>query len=196
MRGYQVQVRAWVPLDDEHMMFYSMSKRAPDGTLLSGNGQGQQRAAAPDGETRGGLRYHPNGTGWFDRFRFIQDRHNDYLVDREKQRTNQSFTGIEGVPVQDAAVTESMGSLANRSTEHLGSSDAMIIRTRRRLLQAVRGLEQGIVPPGVDTPEVYRVRSGGVILPDDADWVEATKSLREAFVDHPDLDLSIVGENS
>jgi phthalate 4,5-dioxygenase len=173
-----------------------MSKRTPDGTLLSGNGQGQQRAAAPDGQTRGGLRYHQNGTGWYDRFRFIQDRQNDYLIDREKQRVNQSYTGIDGVPVQDAAATESMGPIADRSIEHLGSSDAMIIRTRRRLLQAVRALEQGVVPPGVDDPEVYRVRSGGVILPEDADWVEATKSLREAFVDHPELDLSIVGENS
>jgi phthalate 4,5-dioxygenase len=194
--GYQVQVRAWVPLDDEHMMFYTMSKRAPDGTLLSGNGAAQQRAAAPDGRTRGGLQYHPNGTGWLNRFQLVQDRHNDYLIDRERQRANLSYTGVEGVPVQDAVVTESMGAVTDRSVEHLGSSDAMVIRTRRRLLAAARALEQGVVPPGVDDPEVYRVRSGGVILPDGADWVEATKSLREAFVDHPELDLSIVGESS
>jgi hypothetical protein len=36
-------------------------------------------------------------------------------------------------------------------------------------------------PPGVDNPEVYRHRSGGVILPRDADWLEATKGLRQAF---------------
>jgi hypothetical protein len=41
------------------------------------------------------------------------------------------------------------------------------------------------VPPGVDDPTVYRYRSGGVILPRDADWLEATKGLRRAFVEAP-----------
>jgi hypothetical protein len=35
-----------------------------------------------------------------------------------------------------------------------------------------------------DNPEVYRYRSGGVVLPRDADWLEATKGLRQAFVEH------------
>jgi hypothetical protein len=41
-------------------------------------------------------------------------------------------------------------------------------------------------PPGVDTPEVYRHRSGGVILPREADWLAATKGLREAFAPAPE----------
>jgi hypothetical protein len=73
----------------------------------------------------------------------------------------------------------------------------MVIRTRRRLLEAARALQNdGTVPPGVDEPEVYLVRSGGVILPKDADWIEGTQHLRAAFVDHPDLDLAIVGDNA
>jgi phthalate 4,5-dioxygenase oxygenase subunit len=43
------------------------------------------------------------------------------------------------------------------------------------------------VPPGVDNPEVYRHRSGGVILPRNVDWWAATKDLRQAFVQHEDL---------
>ena len=39
-----------------------------------------------------------------------------------------------------------------------------------------------MVPPGVDDPAVYRYRSGGVILPRNADWLEETKELRKAFV--------------
>jgi hypothetical protein len=31
------------------------------------------------------------------------------------------------------------------------------------------------------------------VLPADADWWEATKELRKAFVEHPDLDQSMVG---
>jgi hypothetical protein len=90
--------------------------------------------------------------------------------------------------LQDQAITESMGAIIDRTNEHLGTSDAMIIRTRRRLLRAAQALRQdGIIPPAVDAPELYRQRSGGVILPRPADWLEATQALRQAFVEHPAL---------
>jgi hypothetical protein len=38
---------------------------------------------------------------------------------------------------------------------------------------------------------VYRQRSGGVILPEDADWIEGTKALRQAYVSHAELDLTL-----
>jgi phthalate 4,5-dioxygenase len=70
----------------------------------------------------------------------------------------------------------------------------MVIRVRRRLIAAARALaDEGTVPPGVDKPHVYRQRSGGVILDADADWVDATRELRQAYVAHPDLDLAVVG---
>jgi hypothetical protein len=72
--------------------------------------------------------------------------------------------------------------ILDRTDEHLGSSDTMVIRTRRRVIHAARALrDDGVVPPGVDEPEVYRCRSGGVVLPRDADWLGATKDLRRAF---------------
>ena len=40
---------------------------------------------------------------------------------------------------------------------------------------------------------VYRQRSGGVILDEDADWIEATRGLRPDYVDHPDLDPAVAG---
>ena len=87
-----------------------------------------------------------------------------------------------------------MGPIYDRTQEHLGSSDAMIIRTRRRLLQAAQALAQaGTVPPGVDQPELYRQRSGGIILPEGADWVNATEELRKAYVPHPELDPAMAG---
>jgi Rieske oxygenase family protein len=96
--------------------------------------------------------------------------------------------------MQDQMITESMGPIVDRSAERLGSSDAMIIRTRRRLLEAARALrEQGVVPPGVEDPSIYAVRSGGVELPRDANWVEATAELRRAYTDHPGLDRSAMG---
>jgi hypothetical protein len=71
----------------------------------------------------------------------------------------------------------------DRTNEHLGTSDSMIIRTRRRLLRAVRALaEDSETPPGVDHPEAYRTRSGSIILPRGADWLAATENLRNPHV--------------
>ena len=42
-------------------------------------------------------------------------------------------------------------------------------------------------------PEVYRQRSGGIILPEDADWIESTRELRKAYVEHPELDPAVAG---
>ncbi|MBV9325931.1 MAG: hypothetical protein JO352_19355 [Chloroflexi bacterium] len=73
--------------------------------------------------------------------------------------------------------------------------EVMLIRVRRRLIDAVRALaEQGTTPPGVDKPEVYRVRSGGVFLPKHANRVADTEDLRKAFVDHPELDPALTGD--
>ena len=56
----------------------------------------------------------------------------------------------------------------------------MVIRTRKRLIDAARALrDRGEIPPGVDRPEIYRVRSGGVVLPRGADWLAATQELQE-----------------
>jgi phthalate 4,5-dioxygenase len=69
-----------------------------------------------------------------------------------------------------------------------------VIRIRRRMLAAIKAhQEAGTVPPGVDQPEAYRLRPGGVVLPNGTDWVEATTELRKAFVEHPELDPAING---
>jgi len=128
----------------------------------------------------------PNTTDWLGRWRLAANASNDYLIDRDVQRSH-SYTGIDGIHLQDQAITESMGTIVDRTQEHLGTSDAMIIRTRRRLMKAAIDLRQGIIPLTVDHPELYRQRSGGVILPRSADWVEATAELRTAFVRHPEL---------
>ena len=53
----------------------------------------------------------------------------------------------------------------------------MIIRTRRRLLNAAKALsEAGETPPGVDAPEIYRRRGVQLTLETGANWMEATES--------------------
>ncbi|MBM2811217.1 MAG: Phthalate 4,5-dioxygenase [Chloroflexi bacterium] len=186
--GHQVHIRAWVPMDDTHMMFIYMDKRQEREVRSRGAGVGDESADPRRTQLA------PRTTDWYGRFRLRPNLSNDYFVDREKQQRKLSFSGIEGVAIQDKAATESQGLISDRTKEHLVSSDAMIIRTRQRLIQAARAFhEKGLVPPGVDDPDVYRVRGGGVILPKDADWLKSTEELRRGFVEHPELDPAIVG---
>jgi hypothetical protein len=85
--------------------------------------------------------------------------------------------GYSGIPGrgQDGAVTESMGVVYQRDREHLGVTDAGIIRMRRLLIRATRALrDQGKTPPGVDNPQLYKVRSGAIILPNGVNALETT----------------------
>jgi hypothetical protein len=103
---------------------------------------------------------------------------NDYLIDREIQRSNQGGMGYSGIPGrgQDGAVTESMGTIYQRDAEHLGVTDAGIIRMRRLLIRAARAHSRdGAIPPGVDNPEIYKVRSGSIVLPNGVNGLTATQ---------------------
>ena len=186
--GLQILTRAWVPMDDEHMMFFSMGSGAS--TAQSAAVSANRRMV----RQRPGENLRPNTTDWFGRFRMEANSANDYLIDREKQRRREDFSGIPGIHTQDQAITESMGPIYDRQRERLGTSDVMVIRVRRRLMDAARALaERGMTPPGVDRPDLYRVRSGGAILPKEADWLEGTAELRKAFVKHAELDPAIAG---
>jgi hypothetical protein len=53
----------------------------------------------------------------------------------------------------------------------------MIIRTRRKLLDCVRAFGRGAPAPGVDRAELYRMRSGGVIVPAGLNGLDAMSDL-------------------
>src|SRR6185436_10209545 len=101
---------------------------------------GRPANAAAAGNNQGGFKYLPETSDWIGRFRLTQNASNDYLIDREAQASGQNYTGIPGIFQQDASVTESMGKITDRPNEHLGTSDAMIIRTRRRMIAAAKAL--------------------------------------------------------
>jgi phthalate 4,5-dioxygenase oxygenase subunit len=166
-----------VPLDDTHTMSWNMT-----------TGRFDQPPAAGRPESRDLL---PNNAGWLGRFRLRffyetgSDEAFDFGVDRELQKTSPTqtgYTGLASVPIQDAAITWSQGSIVDRSHEHLGSTDSMIIRVRQRLLQAARALrDQGTIPPGVDEPHLYRQRSGWAMVPKGVDFWDYLAPQREAF---------------
>ena len=106
------------------------------------------------------------------RWRLAANASNDWGIDRAAQRNNRIYSGIEGIHLQDQAITESMGPVTDHAFEHLAPSDQMITRTRRRLLLAARALrDRGELPPGAEDAEVYRgARSGYFVSEGEGPW--------------------------
>ncbi len=123
----------WVPIDDEHCMNWCINWH-PSRELTDEEITNFQR----------GLGIHTDlmeGT-----FQPIQNKSNNYLMDRGQQLSGQSNSGIRGVGTQDAAVQESQGEIYDRTNERLGMSDAAIIALRKMLLKSVTELKKGNLP--------------------------------------------------
>jgi phenylpropionate dioxygenase-like ring-hydroxylating dioxygenase large terminal subunit len=149
--GAPISFTAAVPIDDEHMWGYTATWR-PDRPLSA------EDVARIESWTGIYAEVDPRT------YRPVANQANAYLIDREQQR-RQSFTGIRGIREQDLAVQEDQrGPIADRSRERLGSSDTAIIAMRRRLLNAVRDLLQGVEPPEPHRPEAFRIRSAALLL--------------------------------
>ena len=66
----------------------------------------------------------------------------------------------------------------------------MVIRTRSRLINAAKALrDHGILPPCVDSPALYRTRSGGIVLPREADWLAAIEEKRQPALLTPAIEV-------
>jgi len=140
----------WVPINDENCWAWSVNFY-PDKPLSD-----EERRAMDEGKGIH-VRYMP-GT-----FRPLANKDNDYLIDRKAQKERRTFSGIEGFSMQDASLQESMGPIQDRSREHLVPTDKAIVFARRMLLDAARGLTNGVEPPARDGAE-QRVRAASVLL--------------------------------
>ena len=129
--------------------------------------------------------YVPDGDGPLERGRLVGNAANNYLIDYEAQK-DQRFSGIPTFHLQDMAMTESMGAIADRSQEHLGRSDTMIIQVRRRIQASLKSYEADQTPPdGVDNPHVYGVRTASMLLDQQTNWLEGAGEYLKAFTDIP-----------
>jgi len=108
-------------------------------------------------ERQGGGGNGPQYVDYANEFRAKGNPRNNWLIDREMQRTA-TFTGIDGINAQDRAVQESMGPIVDRSLEHLGPADKAVITARRLLIEAVKTVEDGGVPKGV-ADSYYNLRA-------------------------------------
>jgi phenylpropionate dioxygenase-like ring-hydroxylating dioxygenase large terminal subunit len=157
LRGF----RFWVPIDDRTSWLYILNLRKKP---LAENERKALRSWIKEDYSR------------------VRNLHNDYLIDRQLQRTR-LYSGIQAVnpAEQDGCATESMGAIFDRSKEHLGYSDKTIIALRKMLLNAVRDLAVGKTPPHVIYDEsgvdYSRLRSIKGVLPAGTDWHKAMEGL-------------------
>jgi phenylpropionate dioxygenase-like ring-hydroxylating dioxygenase large terminal subunit len=160
-------VRMWVPMTDERCWVICVTYR-PEGPLGAGelaawrNGDNSHRKVEP-GTTLPTERLD-----------------NNYLIDRAAQKTV-SFTGIKGIRAQDAMVTESAGPIADRTREHLGSSDLAVVAMRRTLTAAATACAgEGKAPVAAARPWLYSVRATQAVLPADVEPDAADAIMRQA----------------
>jgi phenylpropionate dioxygenase-like ring-hydroxylating dioxygenase large terminal subunit len=153
----------WVPMDDYNTMVWNFTYTFGEKPLNEHEkkqaGLGNVLGEDVDAKT----------------FRSFANARNNYLIDREVQK-NETYTGITGTNTQDRAIQETMGPIADRTLERLGTADRAIITARRQLLAAVKAMqEEGADPPGADD-SYYRLRSIQDVLPKDSHWLNELKA--------------------
>ena len=154
----------WVPIDDHTTHVYNiMCAPHPEDELVPEAVEAREVAAG-----RGQVNNIP-GT-----FRLKRNQSNDYLIDRQMQKT-QNYTGIVGVNTQDFALQEGMGPIVDRSKEFLGTSDKAIVAMRRLILEAINLNEKGENIRALD-PDTYRgIRAYDRVIPADKEWKDVMK---------------------
>jgi phthalate 4,5-dioxygenase oxygenase subunit len=105
------------------------------------------------------------------KYRKSRNRDNNYLQDRQAMKLG-DFTGIRGIPMQDMAMWETMGEIADRGRERLGASDLAIVEFRRIMVEAVRRFAAGKAAIGTTEPRIAaaKLRSFEGIVPKSTDW--------------------------
>jgi phthalate 4,5-dioxygenase len=155
----------WVPIDDETTATYNFH-------YPRDHGQAVPRSYFEDLEVQAGRG--PDalvpGTHWLK-----QNLANDYLIDRERQRTR-TYTGIAGVNTQDVAIQEGMGPIVDRSMEFLGTTDMAVVACRELLLEASREARTDGALRGVDPVDHRDVSAADMVIPAGSEWRDVMKA--------------------
>ena len=177
--GSVINLRSFVPVDDHHTMLISHNGN-PAGPMPE---EMAYRATGPFDEV-GGYQERTNDPRSY--FMTVANKSNDYWRDLEVEKTLM-HSGIPFVlNLPDRAMTELMcdaegNALYDRTQEHLGSTDAMVIAVRAQLINAAkRHRDTGAVPANVDDVSFDRVRAASVLIDADVDWKAHSKLARSA----------------
>ena len=155
-REKPAHAQIFVPIDDTHTMFYGVFF-SQDGSPVDEADTRRKHHVVPGTDLDRNWFRVANADNWFN-----QDR---------AAMQNGSYTGIKGFTNQDMACQESMGTIVDRTQEHLGTSDIAIIRMRKRMLEALRRSDAGEPPmgyePGID---FEHLSAGQEVVPIDTPW--------------------------
>ena len=139
-----------VPVDDTHNHWYAFftSFDAPvDKTTM--RNQRLQAVTLPDYIPKSG-------------------RHNNWGFNAEEQaKSTYLGMGEDDINVHDQWACESMGAIQDRTREHLGTTDKVVMANRRLLQQAIDTVEEGGTPPGIADAALHSAISG----PDTVDGI-------------------------
>jgi phthalate 4,5-dioxygenase oxygenase subunit len=162
----------WIPIDDETCWAWSFDYH-PTRKLSD-----TEVAAMRDGKGIH-VKYVP-GT-----YRPLANSDNDYLIDRAAQKAGTTYSGVEGIGMQDASLQESMGPIVDRTKENLTTTDNGIIMARLKLIRATRALaDKGVLPPGRD-PETQQIRSAAVVLGAEKNFMDGGGTWLQAKAGEP-----------
>jgi phthalate 4,5-dioxygenase len=153
----------FVPIDDNNTARYSFATLSPDNVQNLGGANLFSVAPFSTPFSRG---LKPTGVTPRD---FTAE--NDYQIDRDVQK-HTTFSGVADFVSQDLMVTESMGTIYDRSQEHLGTTDVSIIRMRTILINAAKALAEGkeeLPALGADR-DFVSIRGSEKILEPGEDW--------------------------
>lgn len=143
---------AWVPIDDEHHWLYYVH-------------YDPEIEATPKERARLETTFGHDLIDPENEWRSRGNLDNLHLLDRDRQK-HDNYTGIRGIAAQDVAMLQSMGPIVDRSLEHIGGEDILIIRFRRYLLDLVRRFMAGEEAPCLDGTVSYPdIDSRMVIVP-------------------------------
>ncbi len=164
--GHSVHGHFWIPMDDDNCMTWSYDYH-PTRKLTALELQAMRDGKGVHSKLLPGS------------FVPVANKSNDYLMDRGAQMRNETYSGVDGIAIQDASLQESMGPIVDRTLENLVGTDKGIVMARHRLMQAAADLaEKGITPPGVDVAH-QRVRSAALVLPPERPYHEvASEALK------------------
>jgi phenylpropionate dioxygenase-like ring-hydroxylating dioxygenase large terminal subunit len=151
----------WVPIDDHHTFVYNTVWSYDASIEINQDFAWEEEA-----------RFGRGKDDLLPGFKLRANKANDYLIDRQKQKT-QTFSGIRGINTQDMALQEGMGPICDRTQEHLGTSDRAIIAARQLLLEACDAVERGEMPRGASPATHQNIRPFDNFLAKDQDWREA-----------------------
>jgi phthalate 4,5-dioxygenase len=161
--------RAWVPIDDNHCTVFTFGFRVDRPFNAEEIAEYESGALFPP-RMQAGVFALPDGR-LIDTFLPLACRENDYLLDREMQRTT-NYSGIWGIHDQDRALAENSRSIGesdsgilDRREEHLVSSDRAVITARRRLIKLASELAAGNEPEQPQHPDWFAAHAISKITP-------------------------------